>query len=390
METMGKLDYLRQYSSKETIKAYRSALKNFFETVYGKREPLEELAERYFNETRDYNVDVQNFLANIKEFAPKSVRLKLTAIKVFLMENHVELPQSFWRKLRRRIRGNRALTLDKVPSNKELKSILTHLPIHAKAFYLSLASSGMRIGEAGELKLEDVDLSHEPTRVNIRGEYTKSGNPRVSFISREATETIIEWLKVRSEYLEAAVAKSHLYKKSKDDSSLFPFTASSIRVTWNNALKDSKLKEQDSRTNRHTFHPHVLRKFFRTRLGAIIPIDVVEVLMGHEGYLTAEYRRYEIEELSKFYSQGESALLVFTEAAEVNKLREEIDERNKTLQQEIDERNKTLQTLVNGISTENLEMKAQVSELRLKNVEVSERLGKLEKMLEKLLEGNGK
>ena len=352
---MGKLDYLRQYSSNETIKTYRSALKNFFEMVYGEREPLEELAERYFNETRDYNVDVQNFLASIKDLAPKSVRVKLTAIKVFLMENHVELPQRFWIKLRRRIRGNRALSIDKVPSNKELKSILTHLPIHAKAFYLSLASSGIRIGEAGELKLEDVDLSQEPARINIRGEYTKSGNPRVAFISREAKETIREWLKVRSEYLAAAVAKSHLYKKSKDDSSLFPFTSSSIRVTWNNALKNSKLKEQDSRTNRHTFHPHVLRKFFRTRLGAVIPVDVVEALMGHEGYLTEVYRRYSVEDLANFYKQGEHALLVFTEAAEVTRLR-----------QEVDERNKTLQMLVNGVTAENLEMKSQVADLKQK------------------------
>ena len=30
----------------------------------------------------------------------------------------------------------------------------------------------------------------------------------------------------------------------------------------------------------------MLRKFFRTRLGAVIPVDVVEALMGHEGYLT--------------------------------------------------------------------------------------------------------
>jgi len=75
-------------------------------------------------------------------------------------------------------------------------------------------------------------------------------------------------------------------------------------------------------------HPHTLRKFFRTKLGAVIPVDVVEALMGHEGYLTDVYRRYSMEDLAKFYKQGESALLSFTEAEEVSKLRAEVNERN--------------------------------------------------------------
>jgi integrase len=83
-----------------------------------------------------------------------------------------------------------------------------------------------------------------------------------------------------------------------------------IRVKWKRQIN---WKRED--------HPHTLRKFFRTRLGAVsIPIDVVEALMGHEGYLTEVYRRYSIEDLRKFCLKGESALLVFMEAQEVTKL----------------------------------------------------------------------
>ncbi|MCJ7631175.1 hypothetical protein MUP77_02060 [Candidatus Bathyarchaeota archaeon] len=77
-----------------------------------------------------------------------------------------------------------------------------------------------------------------------------------------------------------------------------------------NALTKAQFNHKDSSTNRLTVHPHVLRKFFRTRLGAVIPTDVVEFLMGHEGYLTKEYRKYEVEELAQFYKKGESALTV--------------------------------------------------------------------------------
>ena len=69
-----------------------------------------------------------------------------------------------------------------------------------------------------------------------------------------------------------------------------------------------------------------MRKFFRTELGAVIPVDIVETLMGHEGYLTEVYRRYSFEDLGKFYQQGEHALIIFGSGEDVNKLREEIED----------------------------------------------------------------
>jgi len=367
-------DFLKMYSSANTVRAYRWALVEFFKTVYGEDESrVEELAERYFSEKRDYEVDIQNFLVAIRGRPPKSVKLMIAAVRTFLVENGVELPQKFWRRLRGRIKGNRALTLDKVPSNLELRKIIMHMPIQGKAFFLTLAGSGMRIGEALKLKLDDVDLNVEPARVSVRGEYTKTGNPRVTFISREAKEAIQEWLKVRSEYLEAASARSHLYGKSVEDPRLFPFESTTAYSMWRNALKKAGYKTRDKSTNRHQIHPHVLRKFFRTRLGSVIPVDVVEALMGHEGYLTEVYRRYSMEELAKFYKEGEHALLIFTEAAEVASLKAEIEERNRQLQ-----------ALVNSLAAENLELKSKVARLELENVDLKRRIQAAEDRIEEV------
>lgn len=74
--------------------------------------------------------------------------------------------------------------------------------------------------------------------------------------------------------------------------------------------------------------------------------------MGHEGYLTEVYRRYNPEDLARFYKQGEAALLIFAEAGEVSKLRDEIEERNRQLQ-----------ILVNGLTAENLELKEKVRKI---------------------------
>jgi len=59
-----------------------------------------------------------------------------------------------------------------------------------------LASSGMRIGEALQLELDDLNLNSYPAKIYIRGEYTKSGNPRIAFIFSEAKEAVEEWLKI--------------------------------------------------------------------------------------------------------------------------------------------------------------------------------------------------
>lgn len=349
---LSKLEYLKQYSGKSTVRVHKSTLKMLFKEIYNKTEPLESLVEKYLEEKRDYKKDIENFLISLKELPPISARTRISALKIFLLENEVELPQRFWRKIRGRIKGSRPATLDKVPDLKEFKNILSHLPLHGRNLYLFLESSGSRIGETLQLKLEDIELDKDPAQINIRGEYTKTGNPRVSFISSEAKALMLEWLKVRENYLKSASGKSHLYEKSEFDSRVFPFEDTTARHMWNSALRKTKNGQRDKKTNRYRLHPHVLRKYFRTRLGAVIPVDVVEALMGHEGYLTEVYRRYTVEDLAKFYKKGEHALLVFTEAAEVGKLRVEIEERNKQLQ-----------TLVNGLTSDNMRQKSQIEKL---------------------------
>jgi len=366
-------EFFKMYRSQDTVKVYRWALTQFFKTVYGENEgKLEQHAERYFTEKRDPKEDIENFFVAIKGKPPKSVRLMITAVRTFMIENDVEFPQKFWRRLRVKMRGNRARILDKVPNNVELRRIMMHMPIQGKALYLMLASSGMRIGETLKLKLDDVELDKDPPRINIRGEYTKTGNPRLAFFSREANMAVQEWLKNRSKYLQAAVKKSHKYGKSLDDDRLFPFRDCTAYVIWKNAVGKAGLLKKDKETNKYTLHPHVLRKFFRTRMGTVIPVDVAEALMGHEQYLTEVYRRYTVEDLAKFYLQGESALLVFTEAEEVGKLRAEVQEREKQLQ-----------TLVNGLTSENLELKTRMSQMEEKlrdaNKAINDRLDKIER-----------
>ncbi len=367
---MGKVKiFLSNYQNKNTNDNHRKALTNYFTSIYGKFSPdqLDEMGNRYFTEKRDIEQDLQKFLVFMNKYAPLTQRNRTSSVRTFLMENNIELPQKFWKILLRRIKGSRALTLDTIPSNTEFRKILTHLPVHGKSLFLLLESSGMRIGEVAKLKLNDLMLNEEPMRIQIRGEYTKTGNSRYAFASSEAKEAIIEWLKVRQKYLNAASGKSHKYGKLAEDDRLFPFQKTTAYIIWHSALNKAKLDSRDNNTNVRKLHPHVLRKFFRTRLGAVIPVDVVEALMGHEGYLTEVYRKYSIEDLAKFYLKGEPALLVFTDTQKVVELHRQIEDKNTQLQ-----------VLVNSLASENQIMKDKFSKVESENVELNDRVKQLE------------
>lgn len=363
--------FLNTYTNQHTKQNYYSGIYDFFCSVFGepsvkngteKFEWIKTKGEEYFNQERDYEKDIEQLIIGLNGRPPKTVKLKVTAVKMFLLENNREFPQKFWRKIRRRIKGSRALTLDKVPSNKELNQLMMHLPVHGKALSLVLESSGMRIGEALQLKVEDVNIHKNPVWIEIRGEYTKSGNPRVAFASSEARSALVEWLKVREQYIESAVGRSHLYQKSmpENENRLFPFEDTTVYMFWGKALENAGMAERDPSTHRFKLHVHTLRKFFRTRLGSVIPVDIVEALMGHEGYLTKVYRRYSHEELAKFYLEGEKALAVFGRVVG----------------------NEELEKDINVLFRENRDLRLRIRQTESKLSEVEGMLSELKKMLE--------
>ncbi|MBS7619780.1 hypothetical protein KEJ21_03945 [Candidatus Bathyarchaeota archaeon] len=160
----------------------------------------------------------------------------------------------------------------------------------------------------------------------------------------------------------------------REAAKLFPQSEANYRYMWNLALRKSNNGSRDPKTKIREHHVHVLRKWFRTRLAVAIPVDIVESLMGHEGYLTEVYRRYSEEDLAKFYKQGEHQLLIFTEAGEVSKLKEEVEERNKQLQQ-----------IINTLVVENTELKSRINLIVSENEELKRRTRKVEEKIEELI-----
>ncbi|MEM3511174.1 MAG: site-specific integrase [Candidatus Jordarchaeales archaeon] len=148
------------------------------------------------------------------------------------MENGIELLALFRRRLKGGRKSSRALMLDKAPSNAELRQILNYMDAKGRSLFLVLASSGMRISEALKLKVEDVDLTAVPPRINVNGEYTKTGNPQVAFINSETKEALLEWLKIRQNELQTAVKRSRYGKRADDRHIWWPFEANTAYLFY--------------------------------------------------------------------------------------------------------------------------------------------------------------
>jgi integrase len=166
---------------------YRSRLIVFLKFIYPTElidtRNLDNYADRYFTENREFKKDVEQYLVSIKSSPPLTQRNYLVAIKVMLDQNNHDLPTIAWRNFRRSITGTRAWTPVKIPTYAQLKQLLMNMPIAGRALFITLAVSGMRIGEALKLKDENINLKSNPVKITIPGQITKNGDPRITFVT---------------------------------------------------------------------------------------------------------------------------------------------------------------------------------------------------------------
>jgi len=321
-------EFLDFYPSKNTKRVYKSGIFKFLEVVYGisrkgqrlskkERIKLEELADQYFNEERNYSKDLLNFAVSLNDndSPPKSAKTYFASVKEFLFHNDIELSYRDLKSIKRKLPKGNARTEELDLDIATITQIIEHMDIKGKALILLLGSSGMRIGEALQIELDDIKMETTPVSIHIRGDYTKNGMQRYTFISKEAKTTLDEWLKVRESYLKSAQNRNKgLIKngkgnaKNKNDNRLFPFSYSVVEQLWENALTKSENLSYDKSTGRKQLRIHQLRKFFRSQLALGCPVEIVEALLGHEGYLTDAYRRYTKAQMGEHYLKHEHLL----------------------------------------------------------------------------------
>lgn len=386
--------WLSTYGKPSTKRLYGAALKHFLSHLYGGKlsktdVEFESLASTFISECkggRNWFKDLVDFAVYLSNRPPKTAFSYMNAVKGFIeFCLDVELSKKQAKILRSRLpKGVRARTVDGELTRERLRSILTHCDVKGKALFLFLASSGIRVGEALQLQLGDVDLNSDPVKVVVRGEYAKEGDKYYTFISTEAKDALLEWLKVRDSYLHSSSSRGRGLKvvKSVDDERLFPFSTYVANAMWTNAVNKAGLEGRDASTKRRKFHIHLLRKFFQTQLKyANVPEDIVEALIGHRGYLDDAYRRYSFEQMVEAYKKGEPYLYINVPT--------EIREIQTKFSKEQEEQRNRIMDLTLKLTDANalmIKLMAENEQIRKEQEALKQKLTSLEMLYDKLFE----
>lgn len=392
-------EYLDSLATDSTRANYKTGLKQFFTFVSGEKlvrrnyeSRLDEISQEYFESEQEYYKDYVKFQNHIKKkYAPKTVELKMLAIRGLLEFNEVSIPEAILTRLNGR-KAVEPVSEEKVPRREEVKLILQHLPLHMNAYALFILSGGLRPGEPLDLELDDIKEEDGLTRINLKAKNSKTGHKRWTYLTPEATSIYKLWLESREQYMVSTAKairsnKARRNYKQKNSDKVFPFTYNTANKVWKTAVKQAGLMERDEDTNRVTLRLHNLRKYFSTR-GKWSDRDIPDFLQGHIGGVRAVYQRYDQAE-QKVREEYRKAIpsLTIEDYADYTRV-EELESRLAEQKQESNQVNENLTYLVNENRKLSNRLRSLEQEQRLQKLEVDSELRDRNEKLEKKIEAN--
>jgi integrase len=176
---------------------------------------------------------------------------------------------------------------------KVFRELYYYFPEDVQTLLLVMLASGMRLGEALLLNIDDVIWNKERAEIHIRAEITKTKKARTAYLTAEACESLIEYLNGRMDSCEK----------------LFTISYSRAQAVMLNASENLGYSKIINGRNRG-MHWHMTRKWFISRFTLAANKDVAEFIAGHEGYLSTSYRRYTRKQILKQYRKAEKKLSI--------------------------------------------------------------------------------
>ncbi|MBI2183771.1 MAG: site-specific integrase [Thaumarchaeota archaeon] len=245
--------------------------------------------------------------------SPKTIRTYYGAVKGFLLSEGIPLDLA---RLKNRIvlPANYEVSMDRAPTQEELRSIVLRCGLRAKALVTLLASSGMRLGEATGLRVGDIDFTSKPTSIRLQARFTKTRKGRTVYVTDETSGFLKEWLGDRIKQLDQYVFFNEGNPKVRLT------TDASYRQVMRAVEKAGLLGKMDADSKRQQIHPHSFRKyFFSQMLSAGVDRGIVELFMGHKFGLDAAYLRLTDDQLKQEYLKAEKRLTILTSPPEISR-----------------------------------------------------------------------
>jgi integrase len=282
----------KRRSALNTVIGYKTSLAYFQKFLTDEYDDLtlETIIELLIR--REYDVydlldQFVNHLQNIK-MSQLSVHQYLTGIKSYFLYNDIDIVHA---KFKRRV------TIPKIVQEEEqaidqddIRNILLKCNNRRlKPYLLVLASSGVRAKEACAIRLCDLDFQSNPTKLRVRGEYTKTKVSRDIYISNEATRCLKDWIEFKFKIdvdqrknITGPMGEQLVFMGHKTSSNNLNLIYQKLRAPFQSVLKSAGLdgKKESSRRGRITFHS--FRRFVKTTISnSQAGSDYSEWFLGH-------------------------------------------------------------------------------------------------------------
>ncbi|MFA5269806.1 MAG: tyrosine-type recombinase/integrase [Methanoregula sp.] len=320
--------FLERYR-KSTGYIYRCGILEFFDFVNGKRmrgfncttdefQEYEQFATAYLKGKKDRARDFFLFVKDMdeKKVAPKTAHTRYIAVREWFKHHDIVIPEKIRDDAKRMKPKGGKRTDFEFFDKKMIGEILAHGDVRFRAFVLVLASSGIRLGEALNLKWSNLTipdrLKYPEKPASIFIEESKTGYSRKVFISRETENALDEWRKVIPQYRENAEKKARNLGKISmhNPDAVFPISETVVYEIWSGALNDAGLMKKDDRTGRTRLNIHRLRNFFSVQVASAAGTQVSELLLGHTDRYGGAYTGRSEEQLEQEYRKAETALTI--------------------------------------------------------------------------------
>ena len=311
--------------------AYRTGILRFLDYIYGKRlaglhatkeqfAEYEKLAAKYLAAKRDNAADFVGFIRDMSEqgLPPRTINIKQCGVRQWLIDNDIEFTEKDKVRLRRvKPKGGRQTNI-KYADVQIVRDIVLQADVRLTALVLVLATSGMRIGEALNLRWSQVripDRTKEAENVKLTELFiidSKNQTSRRTWITREAEEALLAWRVATPPYLASVELKSTnmgLVRKRGLDF-VFPFGTRAVYIMWDAACKKAGHYHKDEKTRRTQLNIHRLRGFFKTQTMSIVGSEISELLMGHSDAYGNAYNGLPETKLEQEYRRCEAVLTI--------------------------------------------------------------------------------
>jgi integrase len=233
----------------------------------------------------------------IKYLVEKKVSKASKAIIFFSIKHACEMNDILlnWKKIRKFIKsektGNEIAGKDRGYTHEEIQTIIGLCDQRLRTAFLVLASTGMRIGALGSIKIGDLEKIDGLYKITV---YAGEKEQYISFTTVETAKEIDSYLEFRKRRGEKITSDSYLIvKQFKPGQPTKAFKGESLRKLLQESIDNSGLREIDHehpRKRKQIPVLHGLRKFTTKQLvDSKVNSEIREMLLGHDIGLIGRY-----------------------------------------------------------------------------------------------------